>query len=159
MQAKSRNSVDVILISALVLFIDLLLLVPDLASNTVRIILAIPLVFFIPGYLLLSIFLKEDRDSTSLLFLSLILSIFITIVVAVIINSLSSQYSEIALNPISLVIALSFITLIMCIITLFVRKQYFIIKEKKSRSDILKPSTSEINNDSDESSINNVDYK
>lgn len=137
MQTKPKNSVDIVFIAALILLIDLLLLIPDLASNTVRIILAVPLIFLFPGYVLLSIFLKDDRDASSLLFLSLIFSIFIALVVGLIINSLSSNYSQITLNPVYLISTLSIITLIMCIIALFVRKQYAFRIEKKSLSDVI----------------------
>jgi uncharacterized membrane protein len=95
-------------------------LVPPFNQTPIRIPLALPLLLFIPGYLLVSLLFPRKDDLTGIerLTLSIVLSIAI-----VIFDGFALNYTPWGFRPAPIVISLSIITLLLVLITLVLRKR------------------------------------
>lgn len=118
MGVKEQIPVDILLVAAMVLFLDILILVLSPGAVFLRTVIGIPVLLFVPGYVLVSALFpgKDDLEGLERLVLSLGLSI---VIVPVFGFALNFSPWGITLGPI--MATLSLYIMFMCIITIIRR--------------------------------------
>jgi len=116
---QSAMSFDLILVLIFTLLSIIFVLVPPFNQTPIRILLALSLLLFIPGYLLVSVLFPRKDDLTGIerLTVSIVLSIAIAIF-----DGFALNYTLWGVRPAPIVISLSIITLLLLLITLVLRK-------------------------------------
>ena len=113
MAERRQTSKDLLLVAGLVLFIDILVLVPALNGSFLRTYLGILLVLFLPGYALTGAIFpaKKDIEGIERAVISLGLSIAIVPIMGLVLN-----YTIWGIQEITLLTSLSIFILLMCAI-------------------------------------------
>ncbi len=120
MPNKRKNSIDLPIVTALVLLTNLFIFIPELAVTPIRTMLGLPMVLFLPGYALIAALFpeKDDLDGIERLALSLGLSIAVVPLIG-----LGLNYTPWGIRLVPILVSLSIFTLLMCAIAVYRRSK------------------------------------
>lgn len=138
---RSINNLDLISVPILVILTIIFVLIPPFNQTFLRIIFALPLLLFLPGYMLIAITFPKSGELSAIerFTLSIGLSIAITVF-----DGFGLNYTPWVFRPNSIIISLSIITGLLLIITIIQRWKYgkesyhFSLEDIRSFFDILK---------------------
>lgn len=120
MPNKRKNSIDLPIVTVLVLLTNLFIFIPELAVTPIRTMLGLPMVLFLPGYALVAALFpaKDDLDGIERLALSFGLSIAVVPLIG-----LGLNYTSWGIRLIPILVLLSVFTLLMCAVAVYRRAQ------------------------------------
>lgn len=120
MPNKRKNSIDLPIVTVLVLLTNLFIFIPELAVTPIRTMLGLPMVLFLPGYALIAALFpeKDDLDGIERLALSLGLSIAVVPLIG-----LGLNYTPWGIRLVPILVSLSIFTLLMCAIAAYRRSK------------------------------------
>lgn len=120
MPDKRKNSIDLPIVTALVLLTNLFIFIPALAVTPIRTMLGLPMVLFLPGYALIAALFPEKADLDGIERLALSFGLSIAVVPLI---GLGLNYTPWGIRLIPILVSLSVFTLLMCAIAVYRRSK------------------------------------
>jgi uncharacterized membrane protein len=119
MPEKKHTPTDIKLVIALVLLTDIFVLIPFLNDSSIRTILGLPMVLFLPGYALIAALFpgKDDLDGIERIALSFGLSIAVVPLIGLILN-----YTPWGIRLVPILVFLTNFTILMSIVAIYRRE-------------------------------------